>query len=743
MRKREGRSAGKDAEEKSEERAKNMLGLDEPDKGEKEQLFYRQDRLRESVRQLYRRLDPTMEWAENNYHHLRIVEQTGGLVGVSPFWLDYAKHDGKSPFLSRNLASAARNFPEAVLALSVLDLPFEAAKHDIKFDAGKMTLTPAGPVVAFHEEVRKADGPDGKVPVLVGQNVYRNGDRYREEGGERLDKYVSGEFLVHTVYGCQVVVTNPTSARRRLSVLVQLPIGAMPLSNGQFTRTVLLDLEPYRTQTVDYLFYFPKAGRFTHFPAQVAKAERVVAAAKPIIYDVVEKPTKPDTESWDYVSQFGTDDAVFAMMARENVHALNLNKIAFRMRDRGFFERTIMVLKDRHIYNPVLWSHGVYHNVVAAAREFLTHSDQLAQECGGPIDTPLFTLDPVARHSYEHLEYKPLVNARAHSLGSRRQIVNGAFHEQYHRIMKQLTYRRELGDADLLAVTYYLLLQDRVEEAQASFARVNPENMPTRIQYDYCAAYLAMYSEETDQARAVAMRYTGHPVDRWRNTFAAIVATLDEAAGKGPQLVDANDAGQRQGQLAATEPGFEVALDGAGVRLSWQNLTEVQVNYYLMDVELLFSRSPFAQQGGPQFAFTRPNASKSVKLPAKESKMSVALPPELAKRNVLVEVSAAGKTRAVPFYASAMTVQMMESYGQVRVGDATAGKPLSKVYVKVYSKLQDGTVKFHKDGYTDLRGRFDYATVSTPERSPVERFAVLVLSDDRGAVIRETAPPQQ
>ena len=63
--------------------------------------------------------------------------------------------------------------------------------------------------------------------------------------------------------------------------------------------------------------------------------------------------------------------------------------------------------------------------------------------------------------------------------------------------------------------------------------------------------------------------------------------------------------------------------------------------------------------------------------------------------------------------------------------------------MKVYAKLADGSVKFHKDGYTDVRGRFDYASVNTPERRAVERFAVLVLSDDRGAVIREVAPPQQ
>ena len=43
----------------------------------------------------------------------------------------------------------------------------------------------------------------------------------------------------------------------------------------------------------------------------------------------------------------------------------------------------------------------------------------------------------------------------------------------------------------------------------------------------------------------------------------------------------------------------------------------------------------------------------------------------------------------------------------------------------------------------DLRGRFDYASVNTPERQAIQRFSVLILSDERGAVIREAAPPQQ
>src|SRR5262249_59629950 len=47
------------------------------------------------ARQLYRRLDATQEWAEDNYHHLPVQQHTADLVPVNAFWLDYARHDGK------------------------------------------------------------------------------------------------------------------------------------------------------------------------------------------------------------------------------------------------------------------------------------------------------------------------------------------------------------------------------------------------------------------------------------------------------------------------------------------------------------------------------------------------------------------------------------------------------------------------------------------------------------------------
>ena len=449
-----------------------------------------------------------------------------------------------------------------------------------------------------------------------------------------------------------------------------------------------------------------------------------------------------DTTSWDYVSQQGTNQEVLAFMERENVRSLNLMKIAFRLKDKAFFESVIRLLEDRHLYNNELWAYGVMHDDVSAIRQFLLNSGKIIAECGGPIDCKILGYNPVAAGNYEHLEYKPLVNARAHSLGQARQIVNDRLLEQYQKFLKNLSYRTKLNDTDLLAATYYLLLQDRVDEAVAYFTQVDPAKIATPMQYDYCRAYLDFYTQEFPRARTIALKYANHPVDRWKNTFATIINQLDEAEGKDAKVVDPENKEQKQAQLAASESTFDFNIDAKKINLNYQNLSSVKVNYYLMDVELLFSRNPFVQQSGNQFAFIKPNSTRILDLPRGQAKFSLDLPEEFSKKNVLVEISAGAKTIALPYYANAMSVQVIETYGQVKVVDGINSKPLSKVYVKVYSKTAQG-VKFHKDGYTDVRGRFDYATVSTPEKSPIEKFSILILSEQNGALIREANPPQQ
>jgi hypothetical protein len=82
-----------------------------------------------------------------------------------------------------------------MLALAVLDLPFESARPEVAFSGARMTLTGQGRSVAFHKEIKEAELSGERVPVLVSQNYFRDDDRRRYLDGEEVDKYVTGELL--------------------------------------------------------------------------------------------------------------------------------------------------------------------------------------------------------------------------------------------------------------------------------------------------------------------------------------------------------------------------------------------------------------------------------------------------------------------------------------------------------------------------------------------------------------------
>jgi hypothetical protein len=734
-------AAGLADKEKSVKKALDSL---DRKAGEAMDGFFESDReLRESTRQLYRKLDKTQEWVENNYYHLPIAEQNANLVTVNAFWRDYAQHDPAQPFYSTNLADASRNFTEMMFALSLLDVPAEAAKHETKYDGAQMQLTPGSPLVVFHEEIKEAKDAAARTPILVSQNFFRHGDRFRFVDNERLDKYVTDEFLVHTVYGCQIVVTNPTSSPQKLDVLLQIPVGALSVLNGQATRSAHIDLQPFNTQTVEYYFYFPADGKYAHYPVHVSKNGQLVAHAEPIVLSVVKEPSKIDRESWDYISQFGTEADVLAYLKNNNLHRTNLDKIAFRMHDAPFFRTVTDLLAARHVYQHTLWSYGIKHNAPAAVREYLQHADSFVNQCGSYVESPLLVIDPVVRKTYEHMDYRPLVNARAHQLGRRRQILNDRFFEQYRRLLDILSHRRQLDDDDRMAVTYYMLLQDRIEEALDFFGRVDAAKLTTRMQYDYFTAYLDLLTDDHKLARGIAAKYAKHPVDRWRNAFAAVTTQLDEIDGAAVNIVDTEDRTQIQTKLAATEPSFDFTVEAQQVVLNYQNLDQVAVNYYLMDIELLFSRNPFVQQYSGQFSYIRPNGTQIVKLPPQDKSTKFELPEQLHNSNVLVEILGGGQAKQQAYYSHSLAVQTIENYGQLRVTHGQTGQPIPKTYVKVFAQMQDGTTRFYKDGYTDLRGRFDYTSLNTNELDFVQKFSLLILSDTHGATVREASPPKR
>jgi hypothetical protein len=704
---------------------------------------------REQVQRHFRATDKTEEWAENNYYRRKIAEQGPELIPVNAFWRDFADHvashgsGSARPFLSGQFVRATSCFAEMLSALAVLDLPFEAQPPSTSLTDARLSLRANTPLIAFSEQIVPVQPSSRHIGVLVSQNYFRADDRYRYEGNERHDKYVEGELLVHTIYVCQVVLTNPSSSAHKLELLLQIPRGALPVTNGFATRDIHLHLSPHGTHAVEYSFYFPHAGEFMHFPVHVAKHGELVAFAAPTTLEVLTTRRSVDTTSWSHISQHGSEQELLAYLEANNLERLDLARIAWRMRERKLFETVLGLLGRRHVYHPLLWSYAIHHQDVEQIGVFLRQQEGYLRGCGLAIDSPLVRTNPVTRGWYQHLEYAPLINARAHQLGARRRILNDALSAQYQAFLNALTYQARPDDDQLVAAAYYALLQDRTTEGLALLDRVQASRVTGHLQLDYLVAYAALFRGELDRARELSSRWQDHEVDRWRKRFAALLAVLDEALGGAAQVQDADSREQEQSRLAAQVASFDFEIDGSAIRIHHQNLRSCTLSFYRMDIELLFSRAPFMKDESRRFSIITPNHSEVVELQDGQSTITLELPHAYRSANTIVEIVGANIRRSQANYAHDLAVQVIEPYGQLRVRVRASGQPLPRAYVKVYARKHGGEVSFYKDGYTDVRGAFDYASLSTNELDSVERFAMLVMTSEHGALIREAAPPQR
>ncbi len=710
-------------------------------------------RRRAEMKPMFRPADKTQEWAEQNWWRRHPRGSGPEMVTVNRYWRDLAMHkDG--PFLSGALGLATGSFAEAMCALAVLDLPFEAPAHRIENDGATLSITTACNALVASSQLVAAE-LTGELPLIVGQSYLRNDDRHHLVEGEWVQKFASGPLIAGVIYATQVVVANPTGSQQRVSVLVQIPRGSVATSAARATRTYDVTLPAYAAHGIEVCFYFPKAGAMTHFGAHVAKRGVLIAAAPGVTLQVVEASAVVDSSSWGHVSQRGSLEAVVKMLREENLGALELSKVAWRMRDPEAYRQILEVLEQRLVYEPVLWSYALWHGDRERTRRWLRTQDRLRQ-AGPVIDAALVELDAEQLELYEHLEFAPLINARAHRLGAKTKILNDGFARQLTSFLELVAHRKAPTVDDQLVLAHYLFAQDRFDEARAAMERAEAMDAAghrSRMQLDYLRAYAACSAGDLEAARALARRWLDQPVDRWRKKFAALMALLDEAvgaaaggadagaAGAGVPPVDARSREQLQGSLARAQPSFEISADAAGVEVTAQHVGAVELRYFAMDIELLFSRQPFVQADVSRFSYIEPGFRQMVELGDGHTPVKVAWPESMRGKNVVVEAVGAGLRKAKVHYAHDLSVVTAHQYGQVRVARASTRAPAVAAYVKVYARRDDGEVAFYKDGYTDVRGWFDYASLSTDELERAERFAILVHADALGATIVESDPP--
>ena len=720
-------------------------------------------RLKDQLARGYEAMESTRKWAETHYLQIPLQEQKPSLITPNSFWIELLSSfsDGGTR-LPLHFEQATETETSALMALAMLDLPFEQTGATFQVIENEWRIESPTPAILFAKGIHSIESEKEAGSVLLSQQIYsvsQTVDPNKPWGDKPL---VRG-----WIYRLRSVVSNPNPTPWKGQILQQLPSGALPLAKAKFLTASDVEIAPFGIQEMNSLFYMPMPGEFNMVGAQISQDGKSAGSTKEINLRVEAVPSDIDQSEWSYVAAWGSQEQVLAYLKDCNLHKTDLQLILWRLSDKDFFAKCIQVLRELGAFDPRVWAYGWKHDDRDRIREHLNGATDWIQYGLPFFHSDLVDIDAESRMVFEHFDFRPLVLARFHPLGEKTQILNDAFRVQYDQVLEKITYQSNLAPMDRLSMVYYLLLQNRIDEAMAMFQKVDRVALAqaeprAEMQIDYMEAYLAVITRDYPSASKIASRYIDYPHGRWETLFRQMrrhIAQRDSLE-TGMELASESELrssestserilfGDRETALATqseSEPSLELLEDGNSVSVQYRNVDSFEIRFYPMDVELQFSRYPF--QSGESKPWSRIESNRKDRITVqKESRWgthAISIPHEFRNSNLMLEVVSGGVSRTLLMYSHSLRTQFASNAGQVQVLQKGGTRPVEGAYVKVYARGMDGTVRFYKDGYTDLRGRFDYTTVSVGELENVERFALLVLHPDLGAVVREAAPPKR
>ncbi|KAG9396938.1 ATP-dependent RNA helicase RhlE [Carpediemonas membranifera] len=264
------------------------------------------------------------------------------------------------------------------------------------------------------------------------------------------------------------------------------------------------------------------------------------------------------------------------------------------------------------------------------------------------------------------------------------------------------------------------------------FIEVEPyRGLPGEIQFDYLGAYLDFISDSPNLAvaRAAVHKYRDFPIEEWRRMFEAIGTQLAELDGTTPESQVESD------ETIDQTPELSLTIADRKCRIASRCIDTVELHFYRTSLERLFSKRPFFENVGMQPDIL-PHHSVTVQVTA--DSMEVKIPADVAESDCLIEASGGGLSSTALYMCGGLMLLPSVQSGQVRVVDSDQ-RPLAGVYVKVYAKTASSPAgQFHKDGFTDRRGWFDYASLSGA-KADVEQYALFAHKE--GSAVRIVEAP--
>ncbi len=669
----------------------------------------------------------TLSYQESNYwQNLRYSNgmENYPVITINRFWLDLAAWDGKGAFLSPHFNECMGSDNEMLMCLALLDLPFTNDAPASKVENESLTLTAKQAMMLFYLDTRESAKIVENSPILVRQIFYPEGSRYRQENGHDIENTIDDQsFLTGEAYGSALVIANPTGQGRQVHVLWQIPQGAIPLDGMPATNSVTLEIKPYGNEQINLAFYFPLAGEFSCYPFHVSENDSVLAFPKLEKLRVSNDRKEQEAASFEQIADHGSAEKLLEFLRTRSLfyysRNLDLSEMCWRLKDKDFYEKVIRILDERLFFSPEVSSFAFYHNDTKEIRRYLENSSTV-RSVGSSLDTPFLTVTATNDLAWFDQEFDPFINNRAHRIAKQHQFPLEDARLHYQKLLDVFCYKTELTDDDHLQLSYFLILQNRIEEALAHFEKIQANRIPQQLHYDYMHCYMLFFQERPAEAKAIALRYKDHPLLAWNKRFRAVIDQADEvkslAAGAlAPAVPNAQDANS---YLTMQHK------DDGKLWLTHSGIKEATIDLYQVDMELLFSANPFLDEKKVLHHAIRPNKTIKVALEGKES--TVELPAGYSQGNVIASVNSGTQQILQSINSSKIASIVNKGAGEIQVVERLSNQVQSRTYVKIYARLEDGSEIFYKDGYTDLRGKFDYNSHNNVDPQTVTKFAVFI-----------------
>ena len=280
--------------------------------------------------------------------------------------------------------------------------------------------------------------------------------------------------------------------------------------------------------------------------------------------------------------------------------------------NKQFFHELINTLRNRGYYDEHVWSFGFYHKDEKAIIEYLSGNENIIKDLGFGFESKLYSYSDINDALINpHLEYNPITNARKHPFGKNNMndeimIANVEFKQTYEKFIINLLSYKELKIKEKLQLTYYLIIQDRMNEALNIFNRIkkeeiNDNNKSYKIQYDYIYAYLdfTFGYPEFKIAKSICNNYKDFPLLHWKEKFEDVEEELLEYENKENNcnmpmdiVEEEKDKKSIIKELKEKEAKLSLNIENkeGKITLLHSNIKEINIKLYFIDLEMLFSR---------------------------------------------------------------------------------------------------------------------------------------------------------